>query len=127
MVLTSSEEVKTPAYLDASSPDVGILPGNEIENFALVEMALVDLQSGKSLIQAHGRSYALLEQLDVPLESNRYPLVKGSSLTNRIYPTDDMALEVLRAVAMEEALDQAIMQFGNAWRSTLNEAVHRQS
>ena len=56
LVLTSSEEVQNPAYLDASSPDVGVLPGNEIENYALVEIALVDLQSGKSLIQAHGRS-----------------------------------------------------------------------
>ncbi|UCE63763.1 MAG: hypothetical protein JSU59_00975, partial [Nitrospirota bacterium] len=33
LILTSSEEVKTPAYLDASAPDVGILPGNEIENY----------------------------------------------------------------------------------------------
>ncbi len=127
LVLTSSEEVKTPAYLDASSPDVGILPGNEIENFALVEIALVDLQSGKSLIQAHGRSYALLEQLDVPLESNRYPLVKGSSLTNRIYPTDDMALDVLRTVALGEALDQAIMRFDSEWRETLGSLVPPQS
>jgi hypothetical protein len=41
LILTSSEEVKTPAYLDASSPDVGILPGSEIQNYALVEVALV--------------------------------------------------------------------------------------
>jgi hypothetical protein len=127
LILTSSEEVKTPAYLDASSPDVGILPGNEIQNYALVEVALVDLQSGKSLIQAHGRSYALLEQLDVPLESNRYPLVKGSAMTNRMYPTEDMALEVLRTVALEEALDQAIMKFDHEWRETLSAPVHHQS
>lgn len=127
LILTSSEEVKTPAYLDASSPDVGILPGNEIQNYALVEVALVDLQSGKSLIQAHGRSYALLEQLDVPLVSNRYPLVKGSALTNRYYPTDDMALEVLRTVALEEALNQAIMQFDIEWRETLSAPAPRKS
>ena len=127
LVLTSSEEVTTPAYLDASAPDVGILPGNEIENYALVEMALIDLQSGRSLIQAHGRSYALLEQLDVPIESNRYPLVKGSARANRFYPTDDMALEVLRTVALEEALDQAIMQFDNEWRATLSMPAPHQS
>jgi hypothetical protein len=127
LILTSSEEVTTPAYLDASSPDVGILPGNEIKNYALVEVALVDLQSGKSLIQAHGRSYALLEQLDVPLESNRYPLVRGSAMTNRMYPTDDMALEVLRTVALEEALDQAIMKFDHEWQETLSAPVHGQS
>ncbi len=127
LILTSSEETKTPAYLDASSPDVGILPGNKIQNYALVELAFVDLQSGKSLIQAHGRSYALLEQLDVPIESNRYPLVQGSARTNRFYPTDDMALEVLRTVALEEALDQAIMQFDNVWRETLSETPIRQS
>ena len=128
LIMTSSDEVTTPAYLDASSPDVGILPGNEIQNYALVEVALVDLQSGKSLIQAHGRSYALLEQLDVPIESNRYPLVKGSVNANRFYPTDDMALEVLRTVALEEALDQAIMRFDSQWRETMSGATaHRQS
>ena len=127
LIMTSSDEVTTPAYLDASSPDVGMLPGNEIQNYALVEVALVDLQSGKSLIQAHGRSYALLEQLDVPIESNRYPLVKGSANANRFYPTDDMALEVLRAVALEEALDQAIMQFDLEWRETVSAPTHRRS
>ncbi len=127
LVLTSSEELTTPTYLDASSPDVGILPGNEIANYALVEVALVDLKSGRSLIQAHGRSYALLEQLDVPIESNRYPLVKGSAMANRYYPTDDMALEVLRTVALEEALDQAIMQFDIEWRETVSAQAHRQS
>ncbi len=127
LIMTSSDEVTTPAYLDASSPDVGILPGNEIQNYALVEMALVDLQSGKSLIQAHGRSYALLEKLDVSIESNRYPQVKGSVNANRFYPTDDMALEVLRTVALEEALDQAIMQFDIEWRETVSAPTHRRS
>ena len=127
LILTSSEEVKSPAYLDASSPDVGNLPGNEIKNYALVEMALVDLQSGKSLIQAHGRSYALLEQLDAPLQSNRYPLVTGSASTNRFYPSEGMALEVLRFVALEEALDQAIMRFDAEWQKTLNAPVPRRS
>ncbi|MDX1411097.1 MAG: hypothetical protein R3351_02990 [Nitrospirales bacterium] len=127
VIMTSSDEVTTPAYLDASAPDVGILPGNEIQNYALVEVALVDLQSGKSLIQAHGRSYALLEQLDVPIESNRYPLVKGSANGNRFYPTDDMALEVLRTVALEEALDQAIMKFDIEWRETITAPSHRRS
>ena len=127
LILTSSEETKTPAYLDASSPDVGMLPGNEIQNYALVEVALVELRSAKSLIQAHGRSYALLEQLDVPVGSNRYPLVQGSAQTNRFYPTNDTALEVLRMVALEEALDQAIMQFDNEWRDTLREPPLRRS
>ena len=31
LILTSSEEVKTPAYLDASAPDVGILPGTKLK------------------------------------------------------------------------------------------------
>ena len=127
LILTSSEEVKTPAYLDASAPDVGILPGNEIENYALVEVALVDIRSGRSLIQAHGRSHARLEQLDVPIESNRYPLVQGSAHTNRYFPSDDMAIDVLRTVALEEALDQALMQFDTEWRATVSASANQRS
>ena len=127
LILTSSEEVKTPAYLDASAPDVGILPGNEIENYALVEVALVDIRSGRSLIQAHGRSHARLEQLDVPIESNRYPLVQGSAHTNRYFPSEGKEIDVLRAVALDEALDQALLQFDSKWRATVSASASQRS
>ena len=70
---------------------------------------------------------AFIAQLDAPLESNRYPLVQGSAQTNRFYPTDDKALEVLRTVALEEALDQAIMKFDHEWRATMGARTLGQS
>ena len=85
----------------------------------------MDIRSGKSLIQAHGRSHARLEQLDVPLDTNRYPLVQGSAHTNRYFPSDDMAIDVLRTVALEEALEQALMKFDTEWRGTVSVPANR--
>jgi len=114
LVLPTSQEVKGPAQFDLL-PEVSMLNGNQIENHATVELGLLNLESGKLLLQAQGKSYATLEQLDVPLASNRYPRVRGSDRTNPIYPEEERALETLRMVAMDEALDQAVMKLAGKW------------
>ncbi len=114
VVLPSSTEVKGPAQFNVL-PEVGTLNGYHIENHAAVELGFLDLKSGKLLLGSQGASYAILEQLDVPLASNRYPRVTGSSMTNPIYPAESKALETLRMVALHEALDQAVMKLHMTW------------
>ncbi len=114
VVLPSSREVKAPAKFDLL-PEVSMLNGYQIENHATVELGLLDLKSGKLLWHSQGSSYAVLEQLDTPLESNRYPRVRGSDLVNPVYPEESRALETLRVVALNEALDQAILKLSSQW------------
>ncbi len=114
VVLTSSREVKGPARFDLL-PEVSMLNGNQTENHATVELGLLDLKSGKLLLESMGTSYATLEELDIPLGSNRYPRVRGSAMINPIYPEEGQALETLRMVALNEALDQAIMKLSGKW------------
>lgn len=114
VVWPSGEEVKGPAHFDIL-PEVSTLTGHQTENHATVDLGFLDLKSGKLLLQSQGTSYATLEQLDVPLASNRYPRVRGSSMTNPIYPEEGKALETLRMVALNEALDQAVMKLAGKW------------
>jgi hypothetical protein len=114
VVLPSGKEVKGPAKFDLL-PEVSMLNGYQTENHATVELGLLDLKSGKLLLQSQGTSYATLEQLDVPLASNRYPRVRGSSMTKPIFPEEGKALETLRMVALHEALDQAVMKLAGTW------------
>ncbi len=117
VLLPSGTEVTGPAHFDVL-PEVGTLNGHQTENHATVELGLLDLQSGKLLLQSQGTSYATLDQLDVPLGSNRYPRVRGSSMTNPIYPEEEKAVDTLRFVALNEALDQAVMKLAGKWHDS---------
>ena len=114
VVVPSSLEVRGPAKFDLL-PEVSMLNGYQIENHATVELGLLDLESGKLLAYSQGASFATLEQLDIPLESNRYPRVRGSDLVNPIYPEKSKALETLRVLALNEALDQAVLKLSSRW------------
>jgi len=122
LVLTSARERSGPAQFDVM-PEVSMMNGQHIENHATVELGLMDLKSGKMLLQSHGTSYATLERLDVPLSSNRYPRVRGSSMTKPLFPDEANALETVRMVALNEALDQAIMKFSNEWKQGQGKAA----
>jgi hypothetical protein len=114
VVLSSSTEVRGPAQFNVL-PEVGTLNGYQVENHATVELGFLDLKSGKLLLGSQGASYAILEQLDAPMGSNRYPRITGSSATNPIYPKERREMETLRMVSLNEALDQAIMKLDGKW------------
>ena len=114
ILLSASQEITGPAQLDLL-PEVSRLNGQQTEHQATVELGVLDINSGKLLLRAQGRSHATLEQLDFPLASNRYPRVRGSAMTNPIYPQEEKAVETLRIVAMDEALDQAAMKLAQRW------------
>ena len=114
VLLSANQETTGPAHLDLL-PEVSALNGQQTENHATVELGLLDIKSGKLLLQALGRSHATLEQLDFPLPSNRYPRVRGSAMTSPIYPEEGRALETVRMIALHEALDQAVMKLAQEW------------
>ena len=114
ILLSANQEITGPAHLDLL-PEVSRLNGRQTENHATVELGLLDIKSGKLLLRVLGRSHATLEQLDVPLASNRYPRVRGSAMTSAIYPEEGKALETVRMIALHEALDQAVMKLAQQW------------
>ena len=115
VVLISSTESQTPAYLH-SAPEVGSIPGYQTQNFSLVEIALLEPTNGLPLLQTQGRAYATLEHLADPLGSNRYPNIKRSSQQGPIYPPPEKAHEVLRMVALSDAMYQAIWKCKEQWK-----------
>ena len=117
MVLPSGEEMTGPVKLDLL-PEVSLLNGRQIDHHATVELGLVDVNTGKLFMQVQGYSYATLEELDIPIKSNRYPRVRGSAMSTYIYPEEERALETLRAVALNEALEQATMKLQVKWPKT---------
>lgn len=120
VLLSANQETTGPAHLDLL-PEVSAINGQQTENHATVELGLVDIRSGKLLLRALGRSHAILEQLDFPLASNRYPRVRGSAMTSAIYPEEGRALETVRMIALQEALDQAVMKLAQEWTAGVGE------
>ena len=118
VVVISGIESQTPAYLH-SLVEVGSLPGFQTQNFSLIEMTLLEPSDGNPLLQAQGRAYATLEHLAEPLSSNRYPNIRRSSQEGPIFPPPDNAHEILRIVALSDALDQAIGKLKNEWDHSL--------
>jgi len=121
LAVVSSTEIEVPDRLPLQGSFSGggmrgLLVGYRAENLALAELALVDVQTGQTLIQADGQAWASLERLDVPLESNVYPVVRRGLEIPPIYPTrEDRAHDVMRAVASSDAINQAVMHFKESW------------
>ncbi|RMH08258.1 MAG: hypothetical protein D6704_03455 [Nitrospirae bacterium] len=118
LAVFSSVEVEAPDRL----PLQGILAGGSglvgyrVENYALAELALLDVRTGQILVQADGRAWAVLKRLAVPLASNVYPVVRRNWTFPPIYPdSDEVAYEVLRQVASQDALEQALFHLKERW------------
>ena len=121
LVILSSTEIEVPDRLPVQGPQnagglLGELQGYRAQNYALAELALLDVQSRDVLLRANGQSWASLERLFVPLKSRLYPVVRRNLEVPPIYPTSEaVAHDVMRAVASSEAIDQAVMHFQESW------------
>lgn len=120
LVLFSNAESEVPTYLglDGSAEQGGRrpnIPGLETNNYALVELALLDVTTGQLVARAHGRAWSQLLHLYVPIKSNVYPVIHRSLRTAPIYPPEDQAKDVLRSIAGDEALEQAVMHLQESW------------
>lgn len=122
LAIFSSTEIEVPVYLGIAGGQEGgglgrpTVPGYRVENYALVELALLDTQSGRALIQAQGQAYSTLEKLDVPITPNNiYPVVRRALMNPPIYPDPEHADDTLRGVAGDDALKQALMHLKEEW------------
>jgi len=123
VAILSSNESEIPTYLPINGIIQGgggpaTTPGYEAQNFALAELALLDGNTGSSLLQTHGRAYSTLYRLNVPTESNVYPVVVRSRTFNPIYPQGNNAHDTLRGVAANDAIEKSVLEFKLAWNDT---------
>ena len=121
MAILSSAEIEVPERFPWRGSTLGaigrgLLLGYRAENLALAELALVDVLAGQVLIRVDGYAWASLDRLDVPLESNVYPVVRRNLEDPPIYPEkEENAHDVMRAVAGSDAVNQAVMHLKEAW------------
>ena len=121
-VLSSSEwEVSDRLPLGGFTQGTGLrsggLVGYRAENYARVELALVDGQTGHPVVTTDGQAWATLERLAVPLESNVYPVVRRAQTQPPIYPkSESEAFETLRWVSGQDAIAQAVMHLEQVWK-----------
>lgn len=95
----------------------GWLVGWRAENYARLELALLEVQSGKLVVTKDGQAWAVLERLAVPMESNVYPVVRRSQTQPPIYPNSEGdAFDTLRWVSGQDAIAQAVMHLGEEWK-----------
>ena len=121
LAVLSSSEVEVPDRLSFQGGEFGgggargRLLGFRAENYALVELALVDGKTGHPIVHANGSAWSVLERLNVPIESNVYPVVRRDLTQPPIYPSGETAYETLRVVSANDAMKQALMHLQEVW------------
>ncbi len=121
-VLSSSEwEVFDRLPLGGLSQPTGMrssgIPGYRVENYARMELALLDARTGEPVVTEDGQAWALLERLAIPLESNVYPVVRRALAHTPMYlDSPAEAYETLRWVSGKDAIDQAVMHLRQTWQ-----------
>jgi hypothetical protein len=56
--------------------------------------------------------------LNVPINSNAYPVIHRSLRVAPIFPPEKDAKDILRSIAGDEALEQAVSKLEQAWKKT---------
>ena len=120
LAIFSGAESEIPLFLplDGAPEQGGARPrvsGFEAINYALAELALLDAKTGQVLIRADGRAWSKLNRLYVPVQSNSYPVIHRSLRIAPIYPKEENAKDMLRGIAGDEALEQAVFHLEMEW------------
>lgn len=120
LAVFSSAESEVPTYLPLTGdPQQGgtrpLVPGFEAVNYALSELALVRVENGATLLRSDGRAWTRLNRLYAPVASNAYPVIHRSGRVAPIYPKEENAKDILRSIAGDEALEQAVMHMQESW------------
>ena len=123
VTLFSSAESEVPAFLPlGGDPEQGggrpRVLGFEADNYALAELALIDANSAQVIARSDGRAWSRLNRLNVPIESNSYPVIHRSLRVAPIYPPEKDAKDILRSIAGDEALEQAVSKLEQAWQKS---------
>lgn len=123
VALFSSSESVVPTYMSIlGDPEQGggrgDVLGMETVNYALAELALIDAMSAQVMARSDGRAWTRLNELNVPIKSNSYPVIHRSQRNAPIFPPEKDAKDILRSIAGDEALEQAVSKLEQAWRSS---------
>ncbi len=116
LVVVSSTEVEFPRDLDLGGATQGT-PGLQRDNWALAELALIDLKTGQTMMQAQGNGWATLLRTYAPLMSSRYPVIYIQPGTQRVYwpPTWEGAPDTLRVVTYNLAGKNLVYKISRVW------------
>ena len=121
MAVLSSNEIEVPERFPWRGSTLGAAArgltfGYRAENLALAELALIDVRGGQVLVRVEGNAWASLDRLDPPIDSNEYPVVRRNLEDPPIYPeNDEVAHDVMRAVAGSDAVNQAVLHLKETW------------
>ncbi|HNP60535.1 MAG TPA: hypothetical protein PKM72_06820 [Nitrospirales bacterium] len=99
VVVFSSQEQAGPEKIGQATM-MTLMSGTVVENLSLAEVGILHVSDFHLVFRTVGRGTDSLEQLDVPIGSNR--------------PTPIDARDILRAQAAQHALDRALASLGSA-------------
>ncbi|NOS78291.1 MAG: hypothetical protein HOP35_10125 [Nitrospira sp.] len=106
-------------------------PGYRRDNWSLLEFALLEVKSGKAVMQAEGRGWATLDRPTAPGIDQWYPVVylRPQEPERRIWPpTYEGAPNTLRVVSFEQAEKRLALKLQNSWLGQLEaDAAARRS
>ncbi len=97
-------------------------PGFRRDNWSLLEFALLDLKSNKTLMQSEGRGWATLDYPSAPGINQWYPVVylRPQDPERRIWPpTYEGAPNTLRVVSFDQAAKRLTLKLQNTWLGQL--------
>lgn len=119
VVVVSSAEQEYPVSLFLGWTS-HMQPGYRRDNWSLLEFALLDARSGKTLMQAEGRGWATLDRPTAPGINQWYPVVYLRPQDRRIWPpTFEGAPNTLRVVSFEQAAKRLTLKLQNSWLGEL--------
>ncbi len=97
-------------------------PGYRRDNWSLLEFALIEVKSGKAVMQAEGRGWATLDRPTAPGINQWYPVVylRPQDPERRIWPpTYEGAPNTLRVVSFEQAEKRLALKLQDSWLGQL--------
>lgn len=116
VAVVSNVETSAPATFTVVAGSTSA-PGNVVDVFTLMELALLDGETGKVSIRGSGRDRARLNQLNDQTGSNEYPVIVRSIGTKAVPYGSRSARDALYLTAASDALEQALLRFSEAWEA----------
>ncbi len=117
VAVLSSTEQEYPIYVFLGWT-THMQPGFRRDNWSLIEVALIDVDAGRSFLRAEGRAWATLDSPSAPGINQWYPVVylRPQDPERRFWPpTFDGAANTLRVVSMNQAAKRLILSLQDAW------------
>lgn len=121
VVVGSSQEQEYPVTLFLGWT-THAQPGYRRDNWSLLEFALVDVKTGRIVMQAEGRGWATLDRPTAPGIDQWYPVIylRPQEPERRIWPpTYEGAPNTLRVVSFEQAEKRLALKLQNSWLGQL--------